>query len=55
MSIITPLDDFLSKKDNINMKNNEVDDWQDKPKENKSTSKIWIRSGNSFCTKNKLI
>ena len=38
MGIITPLDDFLSKRDDTNIENNELNDWKDELGENKPIS-----------------
>lgn len=38
MDTITPLDNSLLERDNINIKNNEADDWEEKPREYEPTS-----------------
>ena len=55
LGTIILLDNSLSDRNNTNIDDNEMDDWKDKPRKNEPISEVWIQSGESFCTKNKLI
>lgn len=48
INIIMLMDNFFSEKHNIDIKNNEEDEWEDKHG-NEPTSDAWIRSRQSFC------